>query len=108
MCLALDRSKELAVFCRALDYIPTVYPELTKRVNDMLKKAATMLMEKIVDVILKEYDHLKLRGTNGTIHTARDTEVLLRVNSGADTTIIPRQRRSLTHSRQNSSAGHRL
>ena len=63
MRLALDRSKELAYFCHALDYIPTVYPELTKKVNDMLKKAATMPMEKIVDAILKEYDHLTLRGT---------------------------------------------
>ena len=40
-----------------------------------------------MDAILKEYDHLKLRGTNGTIHGVRDTEVLLQVHSGVDTTV---------------------
>ena len=94
LCHALDYiptvypelTKELAYFCHALDYIPTVYPELTKKVNDMLKKASTMSMEKIVLKILKEYDHLKLRTPEGQIHAARG-DILLKIDTGADATI---------------------
>ena len=87
VCVALNHNQELAYFCTFLDIIPANFPEMTKKVNDLMKKAATTPPDKIIADILKEYDHLKLRHKDGYVHTAKRSEVLLKVDSGADMSV---------------------
>ena len=87
ICIALNHNQELAYLCDFLDTIPASYPELTKKVNDLLKKAATTSPDDIFAAILKEYDHLRLSHQDGFVQAAQRSDVLLKVDSGADVVI---------------------